>query len=103
MTESKTEQVAPFYFYIDIGNYTGMSASSYEEFLACVKRIKTKSLNFHLKRGDFEKWVSDILNDEVLAKKIEKIKNQKLWGQALRNRLYHTVSERHKELVGKTR
>jgi len=102
LTESKTEQVAPFYFYADIGNYTGIRASSYEEFLACIRRIETKSLNFHLKRGDFEKWVSDSLNDKELAKKIGKIRNQKLWGQALRNRLYHTVSSRYKELVGKT-
>lgn len=103
MSESKTDQVAPFYFYIDIGKYAGMSASSYEEFLTCIKKIDTKSLSFHLKRGDFEKWVSNILNDKELAKKIEKIKNQKLWGQALRNRLYHAVSERQEELVCKTR
>ena len=99
---SKTECIAPFYFCVDIGNYTGISACSYEDFLACIKKVEAKSLNFHLERGDFEKWVSDILKDEKLAKEIEKIKNQKLWGQALRNRLYRTVSKRHKELASKT-
>jgi len=102
MNNSKIEHVAPFYFYIDIGNYTGISAASYEDFLNCIKTVKAKSLNFHLNRGDFEKWVLDTLNDKTLAKEIEKIKNQKLLGQALRNRLYHIVSKRHKELTSKT-
>jgi len=100
---SKTEQVAPFYFCVDIGDYTGMSAASYEEFLASIKKVKAKSLNFHLKRGDFEKWVLDILKDEKLAEEIGKLKNQKLWGEALRNRLHRIVSERHRELSNKTR
>ena len=100
---NKTEQVAPFYFYIDIGDYTGMSASSYEDFLTCIKKVKAKSLSFHLKRGDFEKWVLDVLKDEELAKKIGKLRNKKLQGQALRNRLYRTVYEQHKELTNKNR
>jgi hypothetical protein len=103
MSLSKTEQVVPFYFCVDIGAYTGVSAASYEDFLASIKKVDAKSLSFHLKRGDFEKWVSDILKDEKLAKEIGKLRSQKLRGQALRNRLYGIVSERHKELTSKTR
>ena len=102
MSLIKSEQVAPFYFYVDIGKYTGVNAVSYEDFLACIKKVKVESLSFHVKRGDFEKWVSNALKDEKLAKEIGKLKNQKLWGQALRNRLYRIVSERHKELTSKT-
>jgi hypothetical protein len=100
---SKTEQIAPFHFYVDIGNYTGVSVASYEEFLASIKKVEAKSLNFHVNRGDFEKWVLDTLKDEKLAKEIGKLKNQKLQGQALRNRLYRTVSDRHKELIIKNK
>ena len=99
MSLGKAEQVTPFHFCIDIGNYTGRSAASYEDFLASIKEVKAKSLNFHVKRGDFERWVLDILRDEKLAKRIRKIKKQKLHGQALRNRLYRVVSERCKELT----
>lgn len=95
-------QVAPFYFCIDIGEYAGISAASYEEFLTSIKQVEAKSLSFHIERGDFEKWVSDALRDEKLAKEIGKIRKQKLQGQALRNRLYRVVSERHKELTGET-
>ena len=100
---NKTELVAPFYFCVDVGDYTGASASSYEDFLTSIEKVEAKSLSFHLKRGDFEKWVSDVLKDDELAKEIGKLKNQKLHGQALRNRLYSIVSERHKELTSKTR
>lgn len=100
---NKIEQVAPFYFCVDIGVYTGVSASSYEGFLESIKKVKAKSLSFHLKRGDFEKWVSDVLKDEKLAREIGELRDQKLSGQALRNRLYSIVSKRHKELTSKTR
>jgi hypothetical protein len=99
---SKSEQVAPFHFYVDIGDYTGIRAASYEEFLSCIKKVKAESLSFHVERGDFEKWASDTLKDEKLAKEIGKLKNQKLQGQTLRNRLYGIVSKRHKELISKT-
>ncbi len=96
MSVKKTERVAPFHFYVDIGDYTGISAASYEDFLTSIKKVKAKSLSFHVKRGDFEKWVSNVLKDRKLAKEIGKIKNQKLRGQALRNRLYRIISKPHK-------
>ena len=102
MSLKKPEQVAPFHFYVNIGDYTGVSAASYEDFLRSIKKVNSKSLSFHVERGDFEKWASDTLKDERLAKEIAKIRNQKLRGQALRNRLHHVVSERCKELTSKT-
>jgi alpha-amylase len=101
MSLREPEQVAPFYFCVDIGDYTGISAASYKDFLTSIKQVKAKSLSFHVERGDFQKWVLDVLKDKKLAKEIGKIKNQKLRGQALRKRLYHIVSKRHKELASK--
>jgi hypothetical protein len=99
---SKTEQVAPFYFCVDIGRYTGINAASYGDFMASIMKVEAKSLDFHLKRGDFEKWVSDILKDEKLAQEIGVLKSQNLRGQALRNRLYYVVSKRHRESTSRT-
>ena len=99
----ESERVVPFYFCVDVGQYTGISAASYEDFLKSIKRVEAKSLSFHVERGDFQKWVLDVLKDEKLAKEIGRIKNHKLRGQSLRNRLYHIVSERRKELASKTR
>lgn len=47
-----------FYFFTSIGNYTGQSASSLEEFLQKIKDMNIKSLEFHLFREDFERWIS---------------------------------------------
>jgi len=102
MIFGKLEHVAPFHFCVDIGGYTGISAASYEDFLTGIKQVKAKSLSFHLQRGDFQKWVLDMLKDKKLAKEIEKVRKQKLRGQALRNRLYRIVYERRKELTSKS-
>ena len=103
MSLKKPKQIPPFHFCIDVGDYTGISAASYEDFLKSIKQVNRKSLNFHVKRGDFERWVLDVLKDVKLAKEIRKLKKQKLQGQALRNHLYRIVSNRHKELIRKAR
>jgi len=54
MSVRKLEQVAPFYFCVDVGQYTGVSAASYEDFLASIKRVDVKSLSFHVDRGDLK-------------------------------------------------
>jgi len=101
MSLEKNMQVAPFHFYIDIGKCTGLSAASYEDFLRTIKQVKVESLNFHLERGDFEKWSTDVLKDKKLTEEIAKIRNRKLRGLTLRNCLHRTVSNRLKELTNK--
>jgi len=99
----RPKYIAPFHFCLDVGDYTGISADSYEDFLESIKQVKARSLSFHDQRGDFQKWVLNILQDKKLAKELKKVMKQKLRGQALRNRLYHVVSERLRELASETR
>jgi len=87
-----------FYFFTSIGNYTGQSASSLEEFLQKIKDIDVKSLEFHLFREDFEKWTALTLGDNRLADEIRNLRAQKVVGNALRDRLYFIVSRRLKDL-----
>ena len=47
-----------FYFFTSIGNYTGVNADSLEEFVKKILDVNVKSLEFHLYRGDFEKWAN---------------------------------------------
>jgi len=89
-----------FYFFTSIGNYTGQSAASLEEFLQKIKDINVKSLEFHLFREDFEKWIAQTLGDNKLAEEIKDLRVQKVVGNALRDRLYFLVSRRIKELKG---
>lgn len=88
-----------FYFFTSIGNYTGMSAFSLKEFVEKINEVDTKSLEFHLYRGDFDKWVDEVLQDKELAEEIRRLQKSSLSGNTLRNQLYATVSKRLKHLT----
>lgn len=87
-----------FYFFTSIGNYAGESAVSLEEFVKKILDISIKSLEFHLYRGDFERWIAETLEDGVLADKIEQLKALKPIGIDLRDRLYLLVSKHYENL-----
>jgi len=91
-----------FYFFTSIGNYTGESASSLKEFMEKINEVNVKSLEFHLYRGDFEKWINEVLEDAVLAEEIRKLKTANLTGENLRNQLYTTVARELKRLTSFT-
>ncbi len=102
-TSSKTLRVLPrdkaFYFFTSIGNYTGESASSLEEFAKKILDVNVKSLEFHLYRNDFEKWIAQALEDNALASKVKQLREMKAIGMDLRDRLYLIVSKHHESLI----
>jgi hypothetical protein len=90
-----------FYFFTSIGNYTGVSADSLEEFTKKILEVNPKSLEFHLYRGDFQKWVEGTLEDKALSDEIKKIQESKTLGNELRDNLYLTA-KRHVEKLKKS-
>jgi hypothetical protein len=88
-----------FYFFTSIGNYTGVSAASLKEFVERINEVNVKSLEFHLYRGDFEKWITETLEDKELAEDIRRLQKISLTGDALRNQLSIVVSKRVKRLT----
>ncbi len=72
--------------------------ASLEEFVTKIKEVDVKSLEFHLYRGDLEKWVADVLEDPSLAQAIRSIQNFKPVGDSLRDQLHLVVWKRYKEL-----
>lgn len=88
----KVPKEKAFYFFASVGNYVGENASSPEEFLEKVKDIDSKSLEFHLYRGDFDKWIGQVWGYEELAGKMRKIEKLNLKGEPLRTHIYNTVS-----------
>jgi predicted MPP superfamily phosphohydrolase len=92
-----------FYFFTSIGNYTGESAASLEEFVKKIGEVNAKSLEFHFYRGDFGKWVAEVLEDGELAEEIKNLKNLKPVGDALRDQLYLVVSKRFEKLKSEFR
>jgi hypothetical protein len=87
-----------FYFFTSIGNYTGESATSLEDFAKKLLKTNIKSLEFHLYRGDFEKWITGTLEDSALASKVRQLKELKPIGIDLRDRLYLIVSKHCEDL-----
>ena len=90
-----------FYFFTSIGNYTGEHAASLEEFVEKIRQITIKSLEFHFYRGDFERWVTEVLEDKKLADAIRSLRNFKPLGDALRDQLYVVAWKRFQALTAK--
>ena len=88
-----------FYFFTSIGNYTGESAASLKEFTDKISEVNVKSLEFHFYRGDFEKWIAEVLEDKDLAEYVQKLRKLSLTGDKLRVQLYTTVSRRYNHLI----
>jgi hypothetical protein len=86
-----------FYFFTSIGNYTGESACSLKDFMEKINNVNIKSLEFHLYRGDFEKWIIEVLEDEELAEKIKNLRELKYSGDTLRLHLYNVVAKHYEK------
>ena len=86
-----------FYFFIDIGEYTGEYAISLEDFCSKIRLIELKSVLFHFDRQDFEKWIKGTIGDAILADKIGKIKNS-VNREEFRTEIHRIVEQRLSQL-----
>ncbi|MGQ9461222.1 MAG: DUF5752 family protein [Candidatus Bathyarchaeaceae archaeon] len=86
-----------FLFFTDIGQYTGEFAPSLSDFCEKLKTTPLKSIEFHFKRRDFERWVRETLGDEYLANRISKI-DRSAQGEELRKTIQGIVKNRLNQL-----
>ncbi|MEM3699260.1 MAG: hypothetical protein QXL57_00090 [Candidatus Bathyarchaeia archaeon] len=87
-----------FHFYADIGKPLNIHAASLQDFCDKISKIDIVSLEFHFYRGDFEAWFMG-LGDVELARKTLLLKEQKIFGEEIRKRLYEVVKNRCEELA----
>jgi alpha-amylase len=90
-----------FYFYKSIGTPTGSMARSLAEFLGVLGNAETASLQFHLERRDFEKWVK-MLGDDTLATELASLRKKGLREEQLRELLVFSVRSRINQLQKST-
>ncbi|MEM2098457.1 MAG: DUF5752 family protein [Candidatus Bathyarchaeia archaeon] len=76
-----------FHFYTAIGQPTPHVAKNLKEFYDIIRHVDTVSIEFHLYRGDFEKWLGTAVNDTAVTMQLVNLKNEKLIGEPLRNKL----------------
>jgi hypothetical protein len=63
-----------FHFYSALGNFSGETATSLDDFEKKLQVVSADTVNFHLQRGDFQKWIEDTLGDRELAKRVSLVK-----------------------------
>ena len=87
-----------FHFYKTFGQYTGITATSLNEFQSKLKIVDEQSLLFHYPRGDFQKWIQNTLKDQKLANQIA-ITTSNLSSKNIRENLIKIITNRLKELL----
>jgi hypothetical protein len=86
-----------FHFFITEGRYTGETAVSLATFAKEIEVAPIESIDFHFKRADFQKWITDVIGDKQLALMIENVEKE-LAGEPLRKKLVWITNTRVKEL-----
>ncbi len=86
-----------FHFYAKEGDYTGVTATSLAEFASKLETIDVNSVIFHYSRGDFQRWIEDIIGDKELADRMRFVKTG-ISGEKLRKQLSEMTQNRLKEL-----
>ena len=105
ITKEKATQIlayAPhdksFNFYKSVDNPLGIHAHNLRDFTVKIDKVDTATLEFHLKRGDFEAWFESI-GDEELVKKMALLKQRNLTGEHLREHMHEAVDKHFHELA----
>jgi len=88
-----------FHFSTDPQKPTGNIATSIFDFLDEVKKIDVRSIDFHSKRGDFSKWLREVIKDDALANDFERLSSLAVTGEELRQKIVEVTEMRCKELA----
>jgi len=82
-----------FHFYADVGKPLNVHAASLGDFCDKILKVDSSSIEFHIGRGDFEAWFTE-LGDAELARKTLLIREEKMVGDNLRRKLHEIVKNR---------
>lgn len=87
-----------FYFHTDGQAPAIRPAASLWEFRQALPKLSLKTIKFHLERHDFEKWLSEVMHDDELARQVRKLASRTISDEQLPNALFETVANRFDEL-----
>jgi alpha-amylase len=89
-----------FTFSYDFARSSGLAVQSLCEFISALKTVDLTSIQFHVERGDFERWLHHVVGDDKLAEQMAKINQfeRKLKGETLRKRILALTEKRMKQL-----
>ncbi|MEM1515473.1 MAG: alpha-amylase [Candidatus Bathyarchaeia archaeon] len=88
-----------FRFYRGIDLPTNILVTSLKDFYEAIKRVDIDSIIFHLNRGDFIRWISEVIGDNILAAKIANLPREwKNYREKVREALAFILEGRLREL-----
>jgi len=87
-----------FTFFYEFARQTSITAHDLFEFARALRNVPTQSIQYHVERADFERWLSQVLGDKKLAEKVGALAVEKLVGESLRKRLVAVVEARLRQL-----
>jgi alpha-amylase len=82
----------------DEKHFTGVMTWSLKGFAKALQTVDLKAVEFHNRRGDFERWAEHSLQDKTLARQLKGISASKLTGEALRKALIDAAEKRFQKL-----
>ncbi|MCJ7614597.1 DUF5752 family protein [Candidatus Bathyarchaeota archaeon] len=89
-----------FTFSYDFARSSGLTVHSLSEFVLTLKTVDVSSIRFHVEKGDFERWMRQVVGDDKLADEIAPVNRsgRRLKGEALRDKVLAITERRLKEL-----
>jgi alpha-amylase len=87
-----------FTFFHAFARPTTVTAHDLVEFAAALSKAPVRSVQYHVERGDFERWISQVLGDNTLAEQLASLAREGIPGERLRKRLIGLVKTRVKQL-----
>ena len=87
-----------FYFHVNGKRRGPRFAASLWEFREALDEVPTATLQYHLERQDFERWLKEVLHDKELAHRLRKVRHRHIERQQLREALVTVVADRYEEL-----
>jgi hydroxymethylpyrimidine pyrophosphatase-like HAD family hydrolase len=88
-------RVAPsrqFYFHDQTGR--SLPAGNLGELIERVRTLDLVVVTFHFERGDFARWIRDVLRDETLARWLDRLHSAEISGETLRLALLDALEQR---------
>jgi len=86
-----------FHFYLDVDRPTGVVAINLETFADRLATVSLASIEFQFLRGDFERWMDEVVGDDVLSDRLQAVGRGER-DEVLRASLVSIVEKRVDEL-----
>jgi hypothetical protein len=90
--QDRVASAKQFYFHDQAGH--SLPAGNLIELVERVRTLDEEVVTYHFQRGDFARWIRDVLHDETLARWLNRLRSTALSGEPLRLALLDALEQR---------